>query len=109
KKSGIGYKIVSSNHIVYLEGPKKKGLFARKKESKKTRRTDNTAVKPAVITQNMTSMPVMRDTALPGRIVIVGDSSLAMAYYFSGGGNSGAAYNAAGSGVAKVPNKDAWT
>lgn len=113
KKSGVGYKVVSSNHIVYLEGPKKKGLFARKKENKepkkqKLRNDNNIAGQPAVVTKNITSMPVTppRDTISPGRLVIVGDSSLAMAYYFSGGGNSGGAYNA--SSATKVPNEEAW-
>ena len=113
RKAGIGYKIVSSNHIVYMEGPKKKGLFARKKDAKKTKRKEQPvrATQPAVAAapsnNNMVKEPVRQDTAVPGRIVIVGDSSLAMGYYFSGGGNSGGAYNAAG--IAKAPGEQAWT
>ncbi len=53
-------------------------------------------------------MPVAaKADSVPKRLVIVGDSSLAMAYYFSGGGNSGGAYNSGG--IAKVPNEEAWT
>lgn len=112
KKAGIGYKIVSSNHIVYIEGPKKKGLFARKKDVKKAKLKEQPVrvTQPAVAapSNNKTvKEPVRQDTAVPGRIVIVGDSSLAMAYYFSGGGNSGGAYNAAG--IAKAPGEKAWT
>lgn len=110
KKSGVNYKIVSSNHIVYIEGPKKKGLFARKKEKKKPEVVKNAVVKkPAQVpaTQPVAvQVPTVTSTADPVRLVIIGDSSLAMAYYFSGGGNSGGAYTASGS--PKVPNTDAW-
>jgi hypothetical protein len=111
KKSGINYKIVSSSHIVYIEGPKKKGLFARKKEKKKPETVKNAVVKkpaqqvpakqPVVV-----RAPAAADTAGPLRLVIIGDSSLAMAYYFSGGSNSGGAYT--GSGTPKAPDADTW-
>lgn len=111
KRSGIAYKIVSSNHIVYVEGPKekKKGLFARKKEPKKPQpRKVVPATLPATAASapQLAKAPAIDSSLLPpgGRLVIVGDSSVAMGYYFSGGSNSGGAY--AGSGAPKVPGEE---
>lgn len=115
KRSGVSYKIVSSNHIVYVEGPKKKGLFARKKEAKKTKAIAAATAKAKAAGKTAPATSPKQDikplaTAAPAdtvapRIVIIGDSSLAMSYYFSGGGSSGGAY--AGGSAAKSP-KEEW-
>ncbi len=110
KRTGVGYKIVSTNHIVYLEGPKQKGLFVRKKKPEQARVAGAplpaATPQPARVTGNnqpattATLSPV--DSPATAQIVIVGDSSLAMAYYFSGGGNSGGAYHGA---VVRAPGE----
>lgn len=88
KKSGVGYKAIRSNHIIYTEAPSKKGVLAKKKNRR--RKTDNIAKANPSESLNKVAVARKKDTASQ-HIVIIGDSSVA-SYYFSGAGNVGGSY-----------------
>ncbi len=102
KKTGIGYKIVSSSHIIYTPpgGKIRKSTAAFKP---KALRKKASYVAPAEeVEEEEVYIPALReDSTFQHQIVVVGDSSLAVAYYLSGGGSGGGAYN--GNGTQRYP------
>jgi hypothetical protein len=86
KKAGIGYKIISKTHIIYVESGKKK-IAGKKGHVRKSRPSSSNAQdNPETVMR-----PVGHDSTVGQQIVIIGDSSV-MNYYFSGGGSSGGGY-----------------
>lgn len=97
KKAGIGYKIISKTHIIYVESGKKKKT-GRKGHSRKNK-TSSSHLQHQDYNETVLR-PLGQDSTIGQQIVIIGDSSV-MTYYFSGGGGAGGGYG--GNVIAKYP------
>ncbi|WP_118951370.1 hypothetical protein [Taibaiella helva] len=91
KKTGVGYKIVNQSHIIYTPA-----TAGRKPKAKKDHTGKRMGVaqsqKPAPASRAGVQPPAVPEPEALQSLVIVGDSSLAMSYYLSGGSGSGGAY-----------------
>ena len=96
KRTGIGYKIVGSSHIIYtLSGTgssrKKKGNKPAKYYKSKPARQQY--AEPEEEDTAEPYIAVLReDSTLEHQIIVIGDSSLAAGYYLSGSGGNGGIY-----------------
>ncbi|WP_118972399.1 hypothetical protein [Taibaiella koreensis] len=94
KRTGVGYRIINQSHIIYIAagsspGKQKKRQKRAPSKPEKDRQTFaqiDRKSPPATVAGVAGPVPELQS------VVIVGDSSLAMSYYLSGGGGSGGVY-----------------
>ncbi len=89
KKTGIGYKIVGSSHIIYtLSG--KSGKKSSKPARYKPKKAQQQYTAPEEDDVAEPYIAALReDSTLEHQIIVIGDSSLAASYYLGSGGGGG--------------------
>jgi len=95
KKTGIGYKIISQNHIIYTPPVAKTVRPQKLKRSTRSGRITDEMVKRSVAvpssikTYGIAPTSSFKDTSDDNAIMMVGDSSVMAGYYFGGGTGGG--------------------
>lgn len=97
KRTGIGYKVISQNHIIYTESAwqqkgaakSKKSKYYTKKSSGNTTGKSVTERPIARIKSYGSKINMVTDAEGGNNIVFVGDSSIVSAYYFGAGYGGG--------------------
>lgn len=97
KQSGIAYKTIGQNHIIYTEAPAPKN---KPKIKEKNKKIPDDLPDDGKKEQAELARIIPKDTNRIQQIMIIGDSSAA-AFYFSGGSGYGGAYP--GSNKTKYP------
>jgi hypothetical protein len=97
KRTGIGYKVISQNHIIYTESarqqkgvtkPKKLKYYAKKSSGNTTGKSVTERPTTPIKSYN-SNIKTLTDTEEGNNIVFVGDSSIVSAYYFGAGYGGG--------------------
>lgn len=95
KESGIGYKMVSGLHIIYIP-ERRRSQQQNRKERKKSKRkeneikqVENAPTTPKVLENAETSLASAADSGASSEVYVFGDSLTAATYYFGGGTAAG--------------------
>jgi hypothetical protein len=116
KKTDIGYKIISKNHIVYTEPGKNQKVSKPKKLSNKSikprkaqKDNENTHQPFSLKTYSIAKTSVIVESSDDANVVVVGDTGSVSAYYFNGGfagGNYAGGNNTSGNNSKNIGKRN---